>query len=157
MRKSALILILLVIISFVECRRNASETQKALTTSDSTVVIEQVEKMYNEVFDYYNKRDFKTIKNGKKFFSKKLKALWEELPTDYAVIDADPWTWTQEPDSFVFQTAKLERLTKDSAVVKTTTQCFGHFSSKAGDVYDCGISQMTLRLVREDIRMLDFI
>ena len=156
MRKSALILILLVIISFVGCRRNASETQKASTISesmnDSIAVIEQVEKMHNEVFAHYNKRDFKTIKNGKKFFSKKLKALWEELPTDYAVIDADPWTWTQEPDSFVFQTAKLERLTKDSVVVKATTQCFGHFFTKAGDVYDCGISQMTLRLVREDGR-----
>lgn len=152
MKKSSAVLILLAIISFTGCKRNATEAQKALTTSDSTAVVEQVEKMYNEVFDYYNKRDFKTIKNGKKFFSKRLKALWEELPTDYAVIDADPWTWTQEPDSFVFQTVKLNRLTKDSAVVKTTTQCFGHFSTKAGDVYDCGIKQMTLRLVREDSR-----
>ena len=123
MKKSPIILILLAIISFTGCKRNASETQKTLTSSDSTAVIEQVEKMYNEVFDYYNKRDFKTIKNGKKFFSKKLKTLWEELPADYAVIDADPWTWTQEPDSFVFQTVKLNRLAKDSAVVKTTTQC----------------------------------
>ena len=152
MKKSPIILILLAIISFTGCKRNASETQNTLTSSDSTAVVEQVEKMYNEVFGYYNKRDFKTIKNGKKFFSKKLKTLWEELPADYAVIDADPWTWTQEPDSFVFQTVKLNRLAKDSAVVKTTTQCFGHFSTKAGDVYDCGISQMTLRLVREDGR-----
>ena len=152
MKKSPIILILLAIISFTGCKRNASETQKTLTSSGSTAVIEQVEKMYNEVFGYYNKRDFKTIKNGKKFFSKKLKTLWEELPADYAVIDADPWTWTQEPDSFVFQTVKLNRLAKDSAVVKTTAQCFGHISTKAGDVYDCGISQMTLRLVREDGR-----
>ena len=141
---------------FCGCKQNTSEAQEPSTIiksmSDSIVVIEQVENMYNEVFSHYNKRDFNTIVNGKKFFSKRLKTLWEELPMDYAVIDADPWTWTQEPDSFVFQTAKLERLTKDSAVVKTTTQCFGHFSTKAGDVYDCGISQMTLRLVREDGR-----
>ena len=66
MKKSSAVLILLAIISFTGCKRNASEAQKALTTSDSTAVIEQVEKMYNEVFAYYNKRDFKTIKNGKK-------------------------------------------------------------------------------------------
>ena len=141
---------------FCGCKQNMSEAQEPSTISksmsDSIVVIEQVENMYNEVFSYYNKRDFNTIVNGKKFFSKRLKTLWEELPMDYAVIDADPWTWTQEPDSFVFQTVELIRLAKDSAVVKTTTQCFGHFSTKAEDVYDCGISQMTLRLVREDGR-----
>ena len=57
MKKSSAVLILLAIISFTGCKRNASETQKALTASDSTAVVEQVEKMYNEVFDYYNNRE----------------------------------------------------------------------------------------------------
>ena len=97
--KRTIITLGLVSAIFCGCKQNTSEAQKASTISesmnDSITVIEQVEKMHNEVFAHYNKRDFKTIKNGKKFFSKKLKALWEELPTDYAVIDADPWTWTQ--------------------------------------------------------------
>lgn len=116
---------------------------------DRVCVIERVESIYNEVLSCFNQKIYRDV-DYDRFFSKNLKTLWRELPTDYAVINANPWTWTQEPDSFVLGSVELKRFVQDTAVVSVTTNCFGHSSTRRDDFYDCGISQRTLWLVHED-------
>lgn len=100
MKKSPIILILLAIISFTGCKRNASETQKTLTSSDSTAVIEQVEKMYNELFACQNKNEnFDTDS----YISTNLKTLWESLPENELVYSANVWTGLQDFDSLILE------------------------------------------------------
>lgn len=141
--KKLVYLFFLLVICFAGCNRKTNNTQGVIRdNNDSVLLLDRVGMMYNEVFSYHNKKDFVTIDFGRKFFTEKLKALWDELPTDEeSVVDADPWTWMLEPDSFVYKGSVINQLCNDTAEVLATIQGYDPY-------YDLVIHR-TIKLVRE--------
>ena len=124
---------------------NEESTEKTSNElhNDTLSLLGRVKSMYEHVFSNYNNRKFGEYEQ---FFSTSLKALWQDLPTDYAVVDIDPWTWTQEPDSFVFKNAQLISLSLDTALVKATSEIYAHYDT----VVPLGETTILLSMVRED-------
>ena len=134
---------LLLGICFAGCKQKTGDIQEKMKISnDTTLLIDRVGMMYNEYFSYYNRSDFNTNDVEKKFFSEKLKALLETLPTDEMVINANPWICMEEPDSVVYQGGEVRRLDKETAEVLVTIKGFER-------PYDGRINQRTVMLVRE--------
>ena len=134
---------LLLGICFSGCKQKTGNVQeKTKISNDTTLLIDRVGMMYNEYFSYYNRSDFNTNDVEKKFFSEKLKALLETLPTDEMVINTNPWICMEEPDSVVYQGGEVRRLDKETAEVLVTIKGFER-------PYDGRINQRTVMLVRE--------
>ena len=134
---------LLLGICFSGCKQKTGNVQeKTKISNDTTLLIDRVIMMYNEYFSYYNRSDINTNDVEKKFFSERLKALLETLPTDEMVINTNPWICMEEPDSVVYQGCEVRRLDKETAEVLVTIQGFER-------PYDGRINQRTVLLVRE--------
>ena len=134
---------LLLGICFSGCKQKTGNVQeKTKIPNDTTLLIDRVSMMYNEYFSYYNRSDINMNDVEKKFFSERLKALLETLPTDEMVINTNPWICMEEPDSVVYQGCEVRRLDKETAEVLVTIQGFER-------PYDGRINQRTVLLVRE--------
>ena len=134
---------LLLGICFSGCKQKTGNVQeKTKISNDTTLLIDRVSMMYNEYFSYYNRSDINTNDVEKIFFSERLKALLETLPTDEMVINTNPWICMEEPDSVVYQGCEVRRLDKETAEVLVTIQGFER-------PYDGRINQRTVLLVRE--------
>jgi hypothetical protein len=119
------------------------EEEEEVCQNDSLSLLQRVGQIYNNVFMSYNKGD--NSDTYKKYFSKRLEELWNTLPEDYAVVDADPWTWTVEYDSFAFKGAVIDYMSDDSAIVIATSQLYAHYDT----MLTIDTSKRMLKLIHE--------
>ena len=75
-------------------------------------VCSRVEQMYTKVFADYNNNRFRTYHE---YFSRRLDSLYNKLPDDEMVINADLWTWTQEFVSLALENVCVDSVLNDTA------------------------------------------
>lgn len=128
---------------FTKKSASASVHEEEVGQNDTSSLQQRVAHIYDDVFLNYNKGDYSD--KYKKYFSKRLEVLWNTLPDDYAVVDADPWTWSVEFDSCAFKEAVMDKISDDSATVIVTSQLYAHYDT----MQMVGLSERMLKLVRE--------
>ena len=98
--------------------RSAAAADAESVTEDYQQLAPEVEKrvaaIYDDVFDHYNRGDFGDYLSDK-YFSRTLKQLWDALPDDEEVIEADPWTGAQDFDRLSYAQIDVEMIAQDTA------------------------------------------
>lgn len=95
--------------------RQAAPPQPAEAAEDTLAIELFLDSLYYEVFRYEATMEY--VPQPERFFSHRLRDLWDEMPPGEQILDADIWTGYQDFDTLGFRDIRLDSLRADTALL----------------------------------------